>query len=277
MSEEIKNNNNNNNSLSNEEEEEEENESLNSSDLKKINNDSESDINNKENNNDDSISDTFSNEEQEQEEKVNETEFLENELKEVDFGSLIKAKENLQKAKKKEKENKKINKTKILENMKKINKNKNKNAPREFSALLKPKDNFKERILNKTNNLLGKKKHFNDPRFNDYSGDLNINEFKKNYSFVNNLAEKYVKNLDNLKNNKKIKITDDQFELIKKQKNFVKGWISQQKINKKKLDVKNEIKKENKLRIKEGKKPIYINDNKIKKFIKNNNNNNNNN
>ena len=270
MSEKIKNNNN--NSFS-KEEEEEENESLNSSDLKKINNDSESDINSNNNNNennDDSISDTFSNEEED--EKINETEFLENELKEVDFGSLMKAKENLQKTKKKEKE--KINKTKILENMKKINKNKNKNAPREFSALLKPKDNFKERILNKTNNLLGKKRHFNDPRFNDYSGDLNINEFKKNYSFVNNLAEKYVKNLDNLKNNKKIKITDNQFELIKKQKNFVKGWISQQKINKKKLDVKNEIKKENKTRIKEGKKPIYINDNKIKKFIKNNNNNN---
>ena len=269
MSKKEKNNNNNlieNNNNSSFSEEEEENESLNSSELNKLNNNSESDINN--NNNNESISDTFS--EEQNEEKITETEFLENQLKEVDFETLLKAKENLQKTK--EKERKKINKTKILENMKKINKNKDKNAPKEFSALLKPKDNFKERILNKTNNLLGKKKHFNDPRFNDYSGELNLNEFKKNYSFVNNLAEKYVKKLDNIKNNKKIKINDNQFELIKKQKNFVKGWISQQKINKKKLDVKNEIKKENKNRIKEGKKPIFINENKIKKFIKNNNN-----
>ena len=55
-----------------------------------------------------------------------------------------------------------------------------------------------------TINFLGKK--FNrDPRFDDLSGKLNENSFNKNYSFVNDLAQNYVKKIKDIKQSKKFK------------------------------------------------------------------------
>ena len=58
------------------------------------------------------------------------------------------------------------------------------------------------------------------------------------------------------------------FELLKKQNNYVKGWLNQQKQNEEKQEIKTEINKENKKRMSQGQKPIFVNKNKVNKFLK---------
>ena len=133
--------------------------------------------------------------------------------------------------------------------------------PKEYSALIKPQFQFKEK------KLLGKK-FCRDPRFDDLSGKLNETAFNKNYSFVNQLANNYINDINHIKHNKKYKkkLTQDSYELLKKQNNFVKGWLNQQKQYDEQRKKRNEINKENKIRYNQGKKPIFINNNKLKKF-----------
>ena len=65
------------------------------------------------------------------------------------------------------------------------------------------------------------------------------------------------------------KLDDIHYNLLKKQKNFVSGWINHQKQLNNKKEIKKEINQENKKRIKAGQKPIYINKTKLNKYINN--------
>ena len=236
-----------------------------------------------------SLSDTFSNNdyninkikeidnnEENKKEEISEEELLKKEIEEVDFNTLLKVKTKLEYNNKnnRNKDIKKKSNTYLFQEMAKINKKKSKNEPKEFSALIKPKIQFKGRDKIESSYL--KKKFNRDPRFDDLSGKLNITEFNKNYKFVNDLAKNYVSKLDKVKKNKKLrkKLDDNQYHLLKEQKNFVSGWINQQKQINKKLEIKKEINQENKKRISIEQKPIYVNKTKMNKYIKNSKNNN---
>ena len=227
-----------------------------------------------------SLSDTFSNNdyninkikeidnnEENKKEEISEEELLKKEIEEVDFNTLLKVKTKLEYNNKnnRNKDIKKKSNTYLFQEMAKINKKKSKNEPKEFSALIKPKIQFKGRDKIESSYL--KKKFNRDPRFDDLSGKLNENEFNKNYKFVNDLANNYIHKLNNIKKNKKFrkKLDDTHYNLLKKQKNFVSGWINHQKQLNNKKEIKKEINQENKKRIKAGQKPIYINKTKLTK------------
>ena len=234
----------------------------------------------------DEIEDTFShdkeNDEEEDSENNNESaeensdndeeQILKDEIENVDFKSLLKAKAKLSyensKKIKGHSHKKKFNKNSILNKMEKINKDKKRTEPKEYSALIKPDLQFKNR--NKGNNSLLNKKFSRDPRFDDLSGNLNEEQFKKNFSFVNDMAKEYVDKLQKIKKSKKYnkKLSDEHYELFKKQNNYMKSWINQQKQKQMKTDIKKEINKENKERYSKGQKPIFVNNNKLNKYIK---------
>ena len=232
--------------------------------------------------NEEILNDTFSQNEEEENEEINEKSneeneiseemLLKNEIENIDFKSLLKAKAKLSyENNKNAKNDKKLNKNKIKTEIEKINKNKAKNEPKEFSALIRPKYDFENKNKFKNNSTLLHKKFLRDPRFDDLSGNLNEEKFKKNFSFVNDMAKEYINKLQKVKKNKKFKkkLTEQQYELLKKQNNYVKSWMNQQKQKNERNEIKKEINKENKVRISKGKKPIYINQNKLNKYIKN--------
>lgn len=204
-----------------------------------------------------------------EEEENNEEEILQAQIEEVDFGSLLKAKAKLSYNNSKSKSKQK-SKTEIMNELKAKNKTKLKNAPREYSALIKPKYQYKDQAHQQNNNTLLKKKYHRDPRFDDLSGELNETSFKKNFSFVGEMAKEYVEKINKVKKNKKYKqkMPQETYDLLKKQNNYVKGWINQQKQKESKQEIKTEINKENKKRMSKGQKPIYINKSKVNKFIK---------
>lgn len=247
------------------------------------NNDKENDLNS-ENDDDSEIieeeensEDNNDNSKDKEENSLSEEMILKDELENVDFKSLLKAKAKLSyensKKSKINKDNKKFNKNTILTQMEKINKNKKKAEPKEYSAKIKPHIQFKNRNKSQNNSSLLNKKFSRDPRFDDLSGNLNEELFKKNFSFVNDMAKDYVDKLQKFKKLKKYKkkLTDEQYELLKKQNNYIKSWINQQKQKQMKNDIKKEINKENKERYSKGQKPIFVNDNKLNKYIKNKN------
>lgn len=226
-------------------------------------------LKNDEDNDDDfSDSDSQNEDDEDKNESLNEEQLLQSQIEDIDFNSLLKAKAKMkyQDRLNANKDTKKKSKGQIREELKLINKNKDKSCPREYSALIKPKFQFKN-----TNNsqLLGKKFH-RDPRFDDLSGKLNETSFNKNYSFVKDMAKDYVKKIKNIKTNKKYKkkLNEESYQLLKKQNNFVKGWLNQQKQNESKNKIRREINQENKKRMGEGKKPIYVKKNKVKKYMK---------
>ena len=223
----------------------------------------------------DEIEDTFSQEEENNEEdNISEEMLLKQEIENVDFQSLLKAKAKLSyennKKIKGNKDKKKFNKNSILTQMEKINKDKKRIEPKEYSALLKPNIQFKNREKAQKNSSLLNKKFLRDPRFDDLSGNLNEEQFKKNFSFVTDMAKEYIDKLQKLKKNKKYKkkLSEQQYELFKKQNNYMKSWMNQQKQKQIKNDIKKEINKENKERYSKGQKPIFVNNNKINKYIK---------
>ena len=229
----------------------------------------------KEKDNDEENSDNYSNDNDNEENNIPEEMLLKEEIENVDFKSLLKAKAKLSyENNKKNKDNnnkKKFNKNSILTQMEKINKDKKRNQPKEYSALIKPNIQFKNRDKAQKNSSLLNKKFIRDPRFDDLSGNLNEEQFKKNFSFVNNMAKEYIDKLQKVKKSKKYKkkLTEQQYELLKKQNNYIKSWMNTQKQKQIKSDIKKEINKENKERVSKGQKPIYVNDNKINKYIKN--------
>ena len=260
-----------------EEEKEEENDEIDDtfSQDKEINEDEiEENQKEKKDDDDDDGEDSSENNKDNPEEYLSEEMMLKDEIENVDFKSLLKVKAKLsyQNSKKIKGNNdkKKFNKNSIITKMEKINKDKKRAEPKEYSALLKPQIQFKNRDKSKNNSSLLHKKFSRDPRFDDISGTLNEEKFKKNFSFVNNMAKDYVDKLQKVKKSKKYnkKLTEQQYELFKKQNNYVKGWINQQKQKQIKTDIKKEINKENKERYSKGQKPIFVNDNKINKYIK---------
>ena len=228
-----------------------------------------------EDNSEDEIEEEEENDNNSQEENnIPEELLLKDELENVDFKSLLKAKAKLSYENNKiSKGNnkKKFNKNSIITQLEKINKDKKRTEPKEYSALIRPNIQFKKRNKAQQNSSLLNKKFTRDPRFDDLSGNLNEEKFKKNFDFVNNMAKEYVEKLDKVKKSKKYrkKLSDQQYELLKKQNNYMKSWINQQKQKQIKSDIKKEINKENKERYSKGQKPIFVNDNKINKFIKN--------
>jgi len=122
------------------------------------------------------------------------------------------------------------------------------NAPKEFSAKIKPirrKKDFKKAIRR-------------DPRFDDLSGKLNQERFDKNFTFVKDIASDYLNKVSLLKKKRKYKINETDFEFIKKQDNFVKGWIKKKEYEETKNNIKKEINKENLDRESKGKKKIFL-------------------
>ena len=199
---------------------------------------------------------------------------LKDELENVDFKSLLKAKAKLSYENNKAlkgNNKKKFNKNSIMTQLEKINKDKKRAEPKEYSALIRPNIQFKKRNKAQKNSSLLGKKFTRDPRFDDLSGNLNEEKFKKNFDFVNNMAKEYVNKLDKVKKSKKYrkKLSEQQYELLKKQNNYMKSWLNQQKQKQIKSDIKKEINRENKERYEKGQKPIFVNDNKINKYIKN--------
>ena len=196
-------------------------------------------------------------EDQSEENELSEGEEIKQKLDEVAFGTILKAKTKIEYDNKKQSNNKNKSKKIPKEGIRK-----DKNAPKEFSALVKPK---KQKL--EVNKFLGKK-FSRDPRFDDLSGTLNADAFEKNFKFVNEMAKDYVDKIKKVKKNKKNKISNEKYELLKKQNNFVKGWLNNKKQTQKKKEVKTEINKENKKRMQQGKKQIYVSTNKINKFLK---------
>jgi len=125
---------------------------------------------------------------------------------------------------------------------------KDNNAPKEFSAKVKPKRKKKD----------FKKAIKRDPRFDDLSGKLNTERYENNYGFVKDMAVDYIDKVNLLKKKRKHKIDDTEYELIKKQDNFVKGWIKKKEYNENKSSIKKEINKENDERESKGEKKIFL-------------------
>ena len=218
------------------------------------------------------------NEEEEENNDISEENILKDEIEKVDFKSLLKVKAKLsyENSKNNNKNNdtkKKLNKNTIKSNLEKINKNKKKLEPKEFSALIRPKYEKENKNIFQKNSSLLHKKFSRDPRFDDLSGNLNEEKFKQNFGFVNKMAQDYINKLNKVKKSKKYKkkLTSQQYELLKKQNNYVKSWMNQQKQKNERNEIKKEINKENKERISKGLKPIYVNQTKLNKYFKNKN------
>ena len=248
--------------------------SLNSENNENIDNQSENEDKEEE---DEEVQDiSEENNEENEENDISEEMVLKNEIENVDFKSLLKAKAKLSyedSKKEKKDDKKKYNKNSIKMNLEKINKTKKKYEPKEFSALIRPKYEKENRNNFKKNSSLLHKKFLRDPRFDDLSGNLNEDKFKKNFGFVNDMAKEYIDKLTKVRKNKKFKkkLNEQQYELLKKQNNYVKSWMNQQKQKNERDEIRKEINKENKERISKGQKPIYINQNKMNKYFKNKN------
>ena len=178
---------------------------------------------------------------------IEDEELLQEEIGEVNIKSLLQAQIKIN-------ENEKFK-------PKDIEKRKSKTAPREFSAKVKPKKWANPVNLDLKNNLR------RDPRFEEYTGELNPISFEKNYSFVENYSQDYIDKLNKVKRNKKYNIEGDKFYLIKKQENLVKGWIKQKQHDKLKKDVQQDIDQENNERIKAGRNPIFLKKKVMKEVI----------
>ena len=193
----------------------------------------------------------------------NEEENILEELEEMELGKLVQAKTRLENEKKLNLKKGKINKRQIESKLLEINQEKRKNEPREFSALIKPKKNF-------LSDLNQEKAIKRDPRFDSMSGDLKMDSYKKNFSFVQNKANDYIKNIRDLqkkKEKKKIKLDDEEYNLMKKQINFVKGWIKSKEHEGVKDTVAKEFKDENKERKSKGLNPVYVKPSVMKKLV----------
>ncbi len=189
--------------------------------------------------------------------KKNKEEIIED-LEEIEFGKLVETQKKLEFDEKlKIRRNEKINKNKILNHLENINKNKEKYEPKEFSALTKPKK--KQKNIQKALRR--------DPRFDDLSGQLKPELHQKRYEFVKEETKKYLENIQNFKKDKKI--TDEKdYELYKKQMNFVKGWLKKTEYSENKNNLEKELKQENKKRVESGKNPIYLKKNQMKHITK---------
>ena len=144
---------------------------------------------------------------------------------------------------------------------KEIEKRKSKNAPKEFSAKVKPKKRKLPVNFEVKNNLR------RDPRFENYTGDFQQKSFEKNYGFVENYSKDFVEKINKLKKKRKFNIEPEKFELIKKHENLVKGWIKKKEHDKLKENIQTDIDQENRERIKLGKKKIFLKKNVLKEVI----------
>lgn len=191
--------------------------------------------------------------------KVNKTQSkdIQEDLDEIEFGQLITVQKKIEYDEKlKIKRNEKVKKTNIENKLKSINSNKEKFEPKEFSAILKPK--------NKVKNI--QKNFRRDPRFDDLSGKFDADKHDRRYSFVKDDCNKYIENLAKLKKDKKIS-SDADYDLYKKQMNYVKGWVKNKNYSQNKKSVEKEFKQANKKRLDEGKNPIYLKKKQIKHIV----------
>jgi ribosomal RNA-processing protein 36 len=185
--------------------------------------------------------------------KKNKEEILED-IEEIEFGRLVDVQKKLEYDEKlKIKRNEKINKNKIKTKLESINKDKEKFEPKEFSALVKPKNKMKN--IQKTLRR--------DPRFDDLSGQLKPELHEKRYGFVKEETKQYLEKLQKLKKDKKI-VSETDYELYKRQMNLVKGWLKKTDYSENKNNIEKELKVENKKRIQDGKNPIFMKKNQLK-------------
>ena len=204
--------------------------------------------------------DSRSNFDTEKEAEIDEEAVLKSKLEEVDFGTRLKINAKLaynnRKSEELSKNNKGVGKGNIKEEMRRINKGKLKSEPKEFSAVLKPKQQFKYREINKEKSSFLNKKMGRDPRFDDLSGTLNEERFNNNYKFVKDLAEEYMAKLDKVRKSAKMKkkLSEEQYVLLKKQNNYMKSWMNKQNQMEKRSKIKQELKRENREREERGQK-----------------------
>lgn len=185
--------------------------------------------------------------------KKNKEEIIQD-IEEIEFGKLVDVQKKLQYDEKlKIKRNEKLNRNKIATKLESINQSKEKYEPKEFSALMKPK--YKNKNIQKTLRR--------DPRFDDLSGQLKPELHEKRYGFVKEETKKYLEKLQKLKKDKKIGDEKD-YEMYKKQMNFVKGWMKKTDYSENRNNIEKELKQENKKRADEGKNPIYLKKNQLK-------------
>jgi ribosomal RNA-processing protein 36 len=184
----------------------------------------------------------------------NEEEHIQEQLEEIEFGKLINAQKKLEV---RNKSTNRSNKKDLEDKFEAINKSKPKSEPKEFSAVWKPKRGIK--------NI--QKQLRRDPRFDELSGGLNMDRYKANYSFVNELANDYLGKVKDVKTKRGKKIEDNDYELIKKQVNFVKGWVKQNQYKDLQNNIKESIRKENKEREDLGKNPIYLKKQQMKTIV----------
>jgi ribosomal RNA-processing protein 36 len=182
--------------------------------------------------------------------KIGEEQYIQDQLEEIEFGKLINAQKKL------DLKSKKIEKNLTNEDFDKINQTKTKNEPKEYSAVIKQKGKIK--------NI--QKQLRRDPRFDDLSGNLNIESYKKNFSFVKEFANDYLGKIKEVKSKRK-NLNDNDYELIKKQVNLVKGWVKQNQYKNLQDEIKQDIKHENKQREEEGKNPIFFKKQQMKQIV----------
>ena len=98
------------------------------------------------------------------------------------------------------------------------------------------------------------------------SGQINKESHDKRYSFIKDQAKEYLDKWANLKKDKKIK-DEKEYDLYKKQINYVKGWMKNKSYTGNQKTLESEMKHENKKRESEGKNPIYLKKNQIKHIV----------
>lgn len=185
--------------------------------------------------------------------RKNKDEIIED-IEEIEFGKLVDVQKKLEYDEKlKIKRNEKLNKKKIKTKLESINKSKQKYEPKEFSAMVKPK--------NKVKNI--QKTLRRDPRFDDLSGQFKPELHEKRYGFVKEETKSYLEKIQKLKKDKRIANESD-YELYKKQMNLVKGWLKKTDYSENKNNIEKELKQENKKRVEDGKNPIYLKKNQLK-------------
>lgn len=194
-----------------------------------------------------------------------EEEILKDQLEEIEFGKILKANKKIEEQKfKMERHFKKPTNLKEMVKLKKkfesLNKKKEKSRPKESSALIRPRKNSIEDI--KVN-----QKFKRDPRFDSLSSKrLSDRKQEESYGFVKSMANDYLQELDKIKTVKKL--TDEEYELLKNQKNVVKGWIDKEKRTKIKQSVIEKVNQNNQERKKAGKSKLFLKSKQIEEVVR---------
>mmetsp|Transcript_6537 Transcript_6537/g.19831 ORF Transcript_6537/g.19831 Transcript_6537/m.19831 type:complete len:216 (-) Transcript_6537:331-978(-) len=135
-------------------------------------------------------------------------------------------------------------------------KKKSKHRPREEPISGRPSS-----YVGRPKELESRSRRGADPRFEEHCGKFNENLFEKTYAFVDEMREKELNSLrDKLKKEKKLPARKELLQQVHQTEN----QLAQIASDKRRKEIKRNFKREEREKVKEGKKPYYLTDRKLK-------------